>query len=266
MAEWLKKLPARAIENALGNWLVIVVGAIVIFAASRTDDDVTLPAWLFVALLLLVMGAGFVIGRLLGGTDADYLAALEQEVELDRSYAAHIYDVLQTLQKAIAGHIPDVSYKDFIDRGVLQPARDRLTQLPGEEIRLSILVPTADQQQFWMQFNAGHSLESEQNFSLDINGSFAGLAFTTGDLQWSNDVADDHRFQAHPKARDGREYGSLLSVPVSVGGDVVAVLNAVSTYVNAFTDADATYLKLLGSVLDVAWSMMNKDNESDSGE
>lgn len=263
MSDWLKGLPGRVADNALGGLLAVAVLAGAPLALVFLVDDLTLPAWVL-ALGVVLVGLGtYFLGRRARTTDAEVQALVEYldtEMGLTRYYAAHLHEVLEIVQRALAGHLP-VTFGDFIDHGVLQPARDLLTY--DDEIRISVLVPDADERNFGMAFAAGHSLESLQQFSLPIADSFSGRTFTRGEIHWTNDVDADPRYRRHPRARQGRGYGSLASAPIKVGDKTVAVLNVISTRQHAFSPSDLTYVMLLGSVLSVVWSLMDTQDGND---
>ena len=113
-----------------------------------------------------------------------------------------------------------------------------------------------------MRFSAGHSLEGSRDFRLPIAGSFGGHAYSSREVQWTDDVDADPRWSKHPKGRPGRDYASLVSVPVVVRDQVIGVMNAVSTYRHAFSQADRTYIELLGSILSVAWSVVEEEDQN----
>lgn len=168
-------------------------------------------------------------------------------------YDSHLYDVLESLQKVVRGTIPGVTVDVFVEQGVLNPAREFLTRGEGEDVRLSILEPDGDE--FRMIFAAGHTLESKQRFRLPVEGSFAGFALRSGQIEFTGDVDLDERFVRHPKARPGRDYKSIISVPIRSGEQTVGVLNVISTFEDAFEEADFNYVRLIGAVLNVVWSM-----------
>jgi GAF domain-containing protein len=173
-------------------------------------------------------------------------------------YAAHLHEVLVTLRRVIEGGMGDVTFDDFVERGVLDPAKEALAQAPGEEVRLSILLPDPQHVNFLMRWASGHSLESRLRYSLAIAGSFTGNALGTGEVQWSNEVDADPRFRPHPRARPGREYGSLVSVPIIVHDRPAAVLSAISTRKGAFSPADVLYIALIGALLGLAsWNFVD---------
>lgn len=66
---------------------------------------------------------------------------------------------------------------------------------------------------------------------------------------------NDDRWRPHPKARPGRQYGSLVSIPVRRGDEVVGVLNVISTHKNAFTQGDLNYIELLAALINLAHSL-----------
>jgi transcriptional regulator with GAF, ATPase, and Fis domain len=74
-------------------------------------------------------------------------------------------------------------------------------------------------------------------------------------VQSSNDLGADQRFTPHPKAGSGREYQSMVSVPLWRGGEVDGVLNVLAVRKGAFSPVDRTYITLLASVIDVARSL-----------
>lgn len=237
--------------------LAVVVLVVAGLFLDLLDDHV--EVWVVVLAAVLFGGAGLAVGRRNGGTQ-ELIGQLLVELDLNQYYADHLYEVLETLQKIISQSIPGVSFSEFVERGMLEPARQYLTQGPGEDIRLSVLVPDERHQDFVMEFAAGHRLESRGSFRLPIAGSFAGHAYASGEIQWTNDVDTDQRWSKHPRARPDRAYGSLVSVPIKVQDQVIGVLNVISTYKNAFSPADRTYIELLGSILSVAWSLGEEED------
>ena len=257
MRRWVASLPAKVADSLVVPALVVVALVVAAFALDVLDDDITV--WIAVVGGLLFGAAGLAVGRRTGPTQ-ELVGQLLLEIDLNQYYADHLYEVLETLQKVITERIPGVTFSEFVERGMLEPARQYLTQAPGEDIRLSLLVPDDRHQDFVMEFAAGHRLESRGSFRLPIAGSFAGHAYSSGEIQWTNDVDTDQRWSKHPKARPDRAYGSLVSVPVTVRDKVIGVLNVISTYNDAFSPADRTYIELLGSILSVAWSLVDEEN------
>jgi GAF domain-containing protein len=257
MRRWVTSLPAKVADSLIVPVLAIGVLVIAGLVLDFLDDDV--EVWIVLVAAVFFGAAGLAVGRRDGGTQ-ELVSQLLLELDLNQYYANHLYEVLETLQKIISQSIPGVSFSEFVERGMLEPARQYLTQGPGEDIRLSVLVPDERHQDFVMEFAAGHRLESRGSFRLPIAGSFAGHAYSSGEIQWTNDVDTDQRWSKHPEARPDRAYGSLVSVPIRVRDQVVGVLNVISTYKSAFSPADRTYIELLGSILNVAWSLVEEED------
>jgi GAF domain-containing protein len=232
----------------------LAVGGVIALLSLLTGIlDAAVPLWLVIAVAVLVPVA-FLAGRV-----------AEAGENLEPFYVDHVKEVLDTLQKIVAGDIPDVSAAAFIERGILAPARQWLVTAKGsdEEVRLSVLVPEGDQ--FSMLFEAGHSVEARQKFELSTAGSFAGHALVSGEMQWTNDVDADPRWTLHPKARPGREYGSFTCAPIRVGDEIVAILSVLSTEKNAFLPSELMYIDVLGSIIGVAWSLASPTSDVDVG-
>ena len=73
----------------------------------------------------------------------------------------------------------------------------------------------------------------------------------------------DERWTSHPQARPGREYGSLASVPIRLGDEIVGVLNVLSTYPGAFGPGERAYIEVLGSLVNVAYSLAPENGENE---
>lgn len=264
MRRWVKSLPEKVADSIVVPALAVVVIAGVGVALGLLDEDV--PVWAALVTVVAVAAAALAIGRRAGGDTEELeelVALLHLQVDLHQYYADHLYEVLETLQKVITESIPGVTFAEFVERGMLEPARQYLTQAPGEDVRLSVQVPDGQNQNFVMEFSAGHSLESSRDFRLPIAGSFGGHALSSKAIQWTDDVDADPRWSKHSKVRSGRDYGSLVSVPISVRDQVIGVLNVISTYKQAFSPADRTYIELLGSILSVAWSLVDEEEQDD---
>lgn len=232
-------------ENVIAGLVVLVIVALAAWIASKFDAPVAL--WIVVLATLGGVLIGIGVGRVMrfGEDLLGYQADLMGEAILG-------------LREVVAGHL-DISFDEFIERGVLAPARFGLSVVRGEEIRLSVLTFDDDSQAFQMLYESGHSLGRKDNFSLPKT-SLAGHALDSGDLQWTNNVEDDRRWKPHPLASDSRRYRSLASMPIIVGGSAVAVLNVVSSRKGAFLTGDLTYIELLGGFIGLAWAL-NDDAE-----
>lgn len=259
MRKWLQRLPEKVADAIVVPAAVLALTALAALVLGWLDEEV--PAWAPLATAALAAALTLLWARRASPEDSALIDALLVQVDLHEYYADHLYEVLETFQRAVTGTIPGVGPGEFIERGVLEPARSYLTQAPGEDVRLSAQVPKG--QDFVMRFAAGHSLEARHDFRLPIAGSFGGHAFQSNQIQWTGDVERDPRWSKHLKAQGGREYASLVSVPLSVRDQVVGVLNVVSTYKQAFSEADRTYVELLGSILSLAWGLAEGVDEDD---
>ncbi|HEV3479781.1 MAG TPA: GAF domain-containing protein [Gaiellaceae bacterium] len=265
---WLKDRLRSVVNRWAEEGIAIGLLTAAYFLWRHRDASITIdlevPVWTF---LLVVVAAAVVVlllsRRLVSRSYADEVETLRTEVEiladlveLGEYYALHLYDALESLQKVVRGTIPNVTPAAFIENGVLQPAREFL-QHPGEDVRLSILVPDEG---FWrMQFAAGYRLESRQRFRMSIDASFSRHAYQSGEIQWSNDLPSDSRFIRHPLA--SRNYFSLISMPIRSGDEVVGVLNVDSTEPEAFSQPDFIYVRLLGAIVGVVWSMVDPTSD-----
>jgi GAF domain-containing protein len=168
--------------------------------------------------------------------------------------AQHATDAILTLRKILDGELTGISFDEFVERGILEPARLGLAIAPEEDIRLSVLELDAKSGQFTMSYCAGHSIGRKQDFRLPRE-SMAGHAMQSRELQWTNDVSSDQRWRQHPSADPKRSYKSLVAMPIESGGEVVAVLNVVSTEPGAFLQSDLVYIELLGTLIGLAWAI-----------
>ena len=239
MKGWLKSLPGRIVEG-------LIVAAILATVGSTGVLTSHVPVWIAGIALLVVGGGALFLGARVGRKD-----------DLAAYYAEHVREALNTLQKVAAGTLLGVTSRDFIEKGVLAPARYWLMRVPDEDVRMMVIRPKEpDRRVFELVWEVGHSVEARKKFSLEIAGSFAGIAYTSGNTEWSNDVENDPRWHKHPQARPGREYGSLASVPIRRGDEVVAVLNVISTNKKAFWPADLNYIELLASLVSLIMSAL----------
>lgn len=232
-------------ENVVGGALATLAVAVAVWAASRFD--VPVPLWL----VLIVGACGLVFGMGLGrlfryGEDlAGYQADL-------------VADAILGLREVIAGKL-NLPFEEFIERGVLAPARYGISAVRGEEIRLAVLQLDETESEFRMLYESGHSLGRKSNFSLSRT-TLAGHALESRELQWTNDVDSDARWTPHPKADGKRRYRSLAAMPIIVADRPVAVLNVVSSEKGAFLSGDLTYIELLGGFIGLAWALNSAES------
>lgn len=227
-------------ENVIAGLVALLILAVIGWATSMLDAAVAL--WVVVLIALVACAVGTLIGWL-----------IHDRSDLPRYQADLLGEAILALRDYAAGRL-QIPFTDFIERGVLAPARFGLTVVSGEEIRLAILELDDTGQAFRMAYESGHSLGRKENFSLPRT-SLAGHAFDSKELQWTDDVEADQRWQLHPKADKKRSYKSLAAMPIVVGDETVAVLNVVSTEPGAFLKGDLTYIELLGALIALAWDI-----------
>jgi GAF domain-containing protein len=209
--------------------------------ASRIDSSISL--WIFTAAIVTV---GYLALRL--------GALIPRAGDLAGYHADHLGEIILTLREVLEGKLQEISFTDFVERGVLSPARFGLSRIPDEEIRVAVLELDPSDQEFRMIYEAGHGVGRKENFRLPMT-SLAGHAQKSGQLEWTNDVDKDDRWSRHPKAKKQRAYGSLAAVPILVNDEVVAVLNVLSTKKDAFLRGDLTYIELLGTLIGLGWTI-----------
>jgi len=211
------------------------------------------PAWVLVLAVLLASLPSVVLWRRLSDTratlrergqrveeleplevqvqgQAKQITDLQEDAEIawfavdsHAAYGEHVRVMLDHLQRVVAGDIPSVSIPQFIDRGVLQPARDMLAEETAADVRLSVLVPEG--KTFRMLWAAGHSLEGQKKYRPAIADSLARIALEEGVPQVWDDVCTDQRFKPNPHAT--RPFRSMVSIPIRAGEDVHAVFNVI---------------------------------------
>ncbi len=265
-------------ETVVALLVAIIVGIIgpPIFALTLHDD---VPVWVLVLAIGLAGALGIVRGASgdRAGDTADELTALEKQVATlgaYDTYAAHVEDALRDLRRVLAGELPSFSLRDFVETGIFEPAHILLQRdhagAPRGDVRFSILHPTDDEEEFVMAnerglFPAhGHRPESREHFKLPVKGSFAGVALHSGRVQASGHLSADERFAPHPQAQKGREYESIISVPLYFSGTVDGVLNVIATRQDAFSSVDRTYITLLAAVIDVARTLDRGKDPNDA--
>lgn len=224
----------------------------------------SVPAWAATLVVVVVLAIALALG-VRGGRHARRIKELEEltadyddledavgayasAVDRYEVYSDHVADVLDRMQRVVTGELEGVGIPDYIERGILAPARDVL-QGPYEDIRISVLL--ADENDRWhMIWAAGHSLDGQRKFNPKITDTLASVAYESGEPQYWPDVAQDDRFKPIPAAT--RPFHSMLSHPIRRGLDTVGVLNVVSSLADAFDPAEQRYLASLASVIGVA--------------
>lgn len=229
-----------SVRGVVENVIAALILAGLAWLVSRIDVSIQLWVALIASAvsgaLAYWLGKGQRAGEDLAGYQADLLG-----------------EAILALRDFEAGRL-NISLEDFIERGILGPARYGLSAVAGEEIRLSIIGLDDSGEKFHMLYESGHSLGRKDNFFLP-RSSLAGHAFETKELQWTDNVEDDRRWLPHPMANDKRSYRSLAAMPIVVDENSVAVLNVLSSEKGAFLKGDLTYIELLGGLIALIWGL-----------
>ena len=223
---------------ALGIVLPLALG---VLDATEAVKTLAVGAWVAVAVGFLLLA---IVYRMGGASVRRTLP-----VDVDR-YVEHVTDAIETMQKVVSGTIPPIEVGEFVQEGIFEPAHTILSQRARGDVRFSVLDPVGEI--FTMPLALGHSIESRRAFELKIPGSFAGMTYADGVARYSNDTDNDDRFTPHPEARPGREYASIIAVPIRKGHAVTGVLVVVAQHAEAFSEADVAYVGQLGALIGLA--------------
>jgi GAF domain-containing protein len=257
----------KRIQGAFNKWVeaLILTGGVAVALAvwgvlrPHVSGEVGVPTWAVAVGGGLVLAVLAIQGLRLRERRSHVQGALfvareiEQMRAMTAAYADHLISILYAFQRVLTGDIPGVSVKEWIEDGILEPARDLLKTRQDEDVRLSILMPRNGH--FVMAFAAGHTLESKTKFCLPIEESFSRWAYQTNTIYWSGDLPNDDRFIRHPKATRERDYNSIISVPIRHREEVAAVFNVIFTASEAFDEADLLYVRLIGAVVELVWGI-----------
>ena len=245
------------VVGGLLTWAILLIGGELLEVADVIDFGGRIPVWVAAVVAGVGLSLGLALARHAQARAAslrDEAAELREHTRIYDTYAEHIRDALADLRKGLAGELPALSLRDFVEGGLFEPAQRLLTRGGNRgEVRFSVL--HVDREDFVMAnadglFPAlGHSPEGRQRFRLPIDESFSMHAFRQRRVFASGKLSEDERFRPHPDAR--RPYESIVSVPIWMDGDVDGVFNVVATKAHACSAIDRTYIILLGSVLDV---------------
>jgi GAF domain-containing protein len=227
-------------REVVANLFATAIVAALLWLVSHVDAPIQLWVLLLVAVVVALVAYG--VGR-----------SKRKEDNLLGHQAEHLGEAILTLRE-FAGGRTTTSFADFVERGVLAPARYGLSVVPGEQIRLSVIALNSSGEAFEMLYEAGHTVGRKDNFSLSRT-TLAGHALDSKQLQWTDNVHEDNRWQAHPLAKDKRQYKSLASAPILVGDEAVAVLNVLSSEEGAFLRGDLTYIEMLAGLIALAWDL-----------
>jgi hypothetical protein len=258
-----------AIVGLAGDVLKYVVLAAVAVVALTVWQGGSIPAWVAVLVALMVMAVAVLRGRRLrrrvAAADGE-AAILDYALSRHENYTSHVAEVLDNLQRVIAGDL-DTSMGDYIERGILAPAREYLTTDASENVRLAILTPRGDDTMRWqMVLTAGHSLTGREKYQERIVDTLSRFAFESGNPQSWDDVTEERTFTPTPQAT--RPFRSMISLPIRNGDDILGVFNVISAEPYAFDPAEERYIASLGGVINVAVGILLNEpsDEADGSE
>jgi GAF domain-containing protein len=264
-----------AVDLTARAMLFVGVSLLAAFALLVVEGG-TLPAWVTALAVLLALVLGLALrGRTVKALRGEVLdveeARVERELVADtfydavvryEEYSAHVAQALDALQRIVSKDI-DVPIPRYIEAGVLEPARDLMTEKPAEQVRLSVLLPDDTGESWWMPWAAGHSVTGKAKYSERIVDTLSRHAYETGETQSWDDVESDSAFRQNPMASHPTR--ALISLPLRRGAEVVGVFNVVSSEPNAFDPAEDTYIASLAGVVAVAVGVFLKDQAQASG-
>jgi GAF domain-containing protein len=249
--------------------IFIAVSLLAAFALLVVQGG-TVPAWVAALAVLVALMLGLALrGRTVKALRGDVLDAVEDRDERGlaaetfydalvryEAYSGHLAQALDALQRIVSKDI-DVPIPHYIEAGVLEPARDLITDKPAEQVRLSVLLPDDSGERWWMPWAAGHSVTGKAKYNERIVDTLARHAFETGEPQSWPDVESDSAFRQNPLASYPTR--ALISLPLRRGDEVVGVFNVVSSEPDAFDPAEDTYIASLAGVTAVAVGVFLKD-------
>lgn len=212
----------------------------------------SVPAWLLlIPIALAALLAVFIVRRLRAKqVDND---SLIKELGRSGEYSRHLQISLDDLQRVISGDV-DVDIPNYLEQGVLEPARRILTEKPAEDVRLSVLLPSAGAPDRWsMPWAAGHSLTGKSKYDQPIADTLARHAYESGAPQSWGDTEGQTEFRQNPLASAPTR--SMVSIPIREGDDILGVFDAVSSDKDAFDKTEQTFLASLAGVIAVAVSV-----------
>jgi GAF domain-containing protein len=251
--------------------IVFLVGAIVAAVVWLRNRHVA--AWVPVLVAIVLLSAFVVLAYLYESrrrptstSGQPRIQELEQRLaDADRTIGQSEYEkrllteALESIQQAIGNEEDTWDLDALVQRGVLGPARGLLVRAREEDVRLAVLVPADSPPTQWrMRWAEGHRPESVTNYQHEIDKTLAGIAFRRGDYVERGDVRADDDFTPNPK--ETRPFRSLVAVPLRVDQRIVGVLSVVSNLPHAFDEADVSFVKALGAVIDVVMAV-ERDSE-----
>ena len=256
-----------AIVGLAGDFLKYVLLAAVGAVALVIWQGGSIPAWVSLVIVLAVIAVAVLRGRRLRRRVAaieDEAGTLEDALAHHDGYTSHVAEVLDNLQRVIAGDL-GVDLGTYIVRGILVPARQNLTTDPSENVRLSILTPRQEDSSRWqMLWTAGHSLAGNEKYRARIVDTMSRFAFESGNPQSWDDVTEERTFTPTPEAT--RPFRSMISLPIRNGDNRVGVFNVISAEPHAFDPAEQRYIASLGGVINVVVGLLLAGQPGDSDD
>lgn len=245
-----------ALVNVTSKALVGAALALTAALAAVVVTGGTVPAWTLVGMTLVAIALVYLTRRATGRETRELRPALRAaEGKLDRhdSYGSNLCSVLDTFQKINANDIAGMTMREFIDRGILIPARDVMRENGHtSDLRMSVLV--ASDGHFSMVWASGHQIESQRKYRVPVDQTISRVAFEKRAPQvWKNAPEEERGFMKNPKATRG--FKSMVSIPILMGDETHGVFNSVTDRENAFDPADISYLTSLGAVIQLAFGM-----------
>jgi GAF domain len=232
----------------------------------------SIPAWVAAMAVAVALIVGLALrGRTVRALRVEVAELEEENSELDEeaetysaaltrheAYSRHVAQALDALQRILSGEIK-IEIPHYIEVGVLQPARDLITDKPAEHVRLSVLLPHSDDRERWMMpWAAGHSVTGKAKYDERIVDTLSRHAYESGEAQHWADTTLDSAFRQNPMA--SHDIRSMISLPVRRGDETVGVFNVVSSEPHAFDPAEETYIASLGAVVSVAVGVFVKEH------
>ncbi len=148
--------------------------------------------------------------------------------------------------------------------GILAALAERMIRLVGGGA-VAVMLPEGDDLVVRATASADADVLSLQvGFRLPIDESLGGACFRSGQTQRSADVQHDPR--AHgPTARDGH-FGAAISTPLISNGEVVGVVQLMSTLTNAFDEMDARTLEMVAAFTAAAFDRARTTRRIEASE
>jgi GAF domain-containing protein len=229
----------------VGIFFLVALGLLIYQGGS-------VAAWLLLVPIALLILVAVLAARRLHAQSVDN-DSLTKELSRSGEYSGLLQNSLDALQRVISGDV-DIDIPNYLEQGVLEPARRILTEKPAENVRLSVLLPSPDAPDRWsMPWSAGHSVIGKAKYDQRIADTLARHAFESGEPQDWKDTSKQTEFRQNPQASAPTR--SMVSIPIRVGDEILGVFDAVSSEKDAFDETELTFLASLAGVIAVAVSV-----------